>query len=134
MLGFTLQYEELWKLPRPPLSRESGQAPSAPSAFPGHPSVTDGHKHVPDVPRHLFLDDVLHVIVGHLDKLLKDWPQEKPHRWGVSFNSEGWGRSPLPRPPSSPPRPCPREGERDSRCGCSPGPSALGTIGLGGKF
>lgn len=62
------------------------------------PSVTNGHKHVSDIPRHLLLDGVLHVVVGHLDKLLEDWPQEKPRRWGMSFSSESGGSSPLSHP------------------------------------
>lgn len=40
--------------------------------------VTNGHECVLDIPRHLLLDGVLHVIVGHLDELLEDWPQKQP--------------------------------------------------------
>ena len=63
---------------------------SLPSPCPWSLPVTNGHKHVSDIPGHLLLDGVLHVIVGHLDELLEDWPQEKPPRWEVSSDA-GFG-------------------------------------------
>lgn len=68
--------------------------------FPWSLLVTNGHKCIPDIPGHLLVDGVLHIIVGHPDELLEDWPQEKPRRLGVSDSSERGG-SPLPCPSSS---------------------------------
>lgn len=117
-----------------PCSLHSQPFPLTSSPFPWSPPITNGHKRIPDIPRHLLLDGVLHVIVGHFDELLEDWPQEKPQRWGVSFNLEGGGRSPLSLPPGSAHWLCPRTLERGSRHGHSPGLSALSRILGAGKF
>lgn len=72
--------------------------PVPPSPCPWSPPVTNGYKHISDIPGHPLLDGVLHVIVGHLDELLEDWPQEKPRRWEVSFDSEEGGKITPPQP------------------------------------